>query len=600
MRVSDVNFWRNIVFVCGVLACSAFGAQAARAADEHVHTAPVPPAPSDVRFMPGTVGPKVFRGTATTVTIPDGTGFGGEHGRKQNDDDRRKNNYSVTDANFNNMLGLLDHNPDTGQPLTYVQHIQTYAAAGFIEAFAPAVYETLVARQNAGAGTVLGGASYLMGLIAAPDPSAAGMSRSSVPSTLPGTSINSEWYVRAGRDATGQNWARMHHAQTAPMAYKMLIDGGIPPTTALILASDDGISGAGRLNGMNEQAERDGFNGGERATWAFAAQVGQQFGRPAVSMLMHAHDHDGLDASALTRPRINPLVGMLRDDRTASDARAAAIDLALRNGTVATAQTAADDDDLVVQNAAFLRNDVALNAGLEWFDYMQHVGSVVPLKVIADNDGPHVAKDVMVHVQLSPQLRLVSLVGPAGTHCVVKASMCHVGDVGPEGEESRIELSAKVKFVAPGKSTITAHVMTDSPAVKKDLTETHEHAADSPSRARLAVASKSRGWGAKKCGTVARRACAARAGRGLRLVATVTPGPAATGERWVKARFFQKKGRRWVKKFDRGGKLSATGRVGIGADRWSLRRGKWRVQLVADKTWLFGAAKSKFVYVTVR
>lgn len=108
--------WRALTMLVCIAAVVCAPVQAV-ADTGHTHPAPLPPAAGEARFMPGTVGPVVFRGAAATVTIPDGPGFGGERGGTQNSGDRRKNNDSVTDAN-NNILGLLARHPDTGAELT--------------------------------------------------------------------------------------------------------------------------------------------------------------------------------------------------------------------------------------------------------------------------------------------------------------------------------------------------------------------------------------------------------------------------------------------------------------------------------------------------
>jgi len=596
--MSSRALWR---YACGsLLALQVALPAAARAEGDHVHPAPLPPAPGDVRFMFGTTGPVVFRGTAATVTIPDGNGFGGERGRTQNSGDRRKNNYSVTDANFNNALGLLDRHPDTGQPLTYVQHIQTYAAAGFLEAYAPTAYARMLQQQNSGQGTILGAAAYLMGLVARPDAAASGVDPAQIPARLPGTDIDSRLYVRAGKDATGQSWARMHHAQTAPMVYRMLTSAGVNPTTALILASDDGISGAGRLNGMNEQdGSSDGYNSGERATWALAAQVALQTGIPVVTHMMHGHDHAGLDPSALTNPKINSKIGYSATDRSTTDARAAAVQRVLVDGTVATSATAAADQDLTVRNSAYLTNVTGLEVDMQWFDYMQSVGVEKQVRVTVTNDGPHVARDVMLDINSSTNLQVMSVDAPAGLHC--STAHCHVGDLPPDWTASKREFLMTVRFTAHGKSTLRVQLASSSRAKESNLVEQHDHAARTESRAAAALARGPRGWRAAPCGTRAGRPCTVIQRRGASILATVRPGRETTSGRWVKAVFYQRRGKRWARRFDRSGQVNADGRVRIGADRWSpLRRGAWRVQVQADATWLLGKAVSRPVYLNVR
>jgi hypothetical protein len=311
-------------------------------AHDHAHAEVVPPATGDPRFVDGTTGPPVKEGKAKTVKIPDGRGFGGVKGRKQNDGDKDQNNYSVTDANFNNQLGLLAKNPDTGETMNYVQHIQTYNAAGYLENFAPDVYAQLVANQNAGRGTVLGAAAHIMGLVQTADPAEQGVNAATVPATIPGSPIDAKAYVLSGKDITGQNWARMHHPESAWAMYKGLIEAGVDWKNAMVLSGDDAVSGAGRVNGVNNQDGGDGFNDGEEEVWSLGAQIQQQTGINVIQKMMEGHNHDtGQDASALTKPRINKKIGFDRTDRSASAERANAIAQVLLDGTVGDAKKAA-------------------------------------------------------------------------------------------------------------------------------------------------------------------------------------------------------------------------------------------------------------------
>lgn len=303
------------------------------------HVAPIAPARNDPRFMAGTTGPVVKEGDAPTVKIPDGKGFFGASGRKQNNNDKEQNNYSVTDANFNNQLGLLPGDPDNGgKPLTYVQHIQTYAAAGYLEAYAPDVFGKLTASQNAGRGTVLGGASHLMGLLNTSDASEAGLTAAdiaSIPQTIPGTTQDaSDWVARA-KDSTGQNWARMHHAESQFSALKNLISAGVDPKNAFEFAGDDAVSGAGRLNGVNNQdGKQSGLNAGELEVYQKAADYQASTGVQTIFAMMSAHNMDTLDPSALTNPEVNDQIGFAKGDRTVTPERANAIAQGLANGTV--------------------------------------------------------------------------------------------------------------------------------------------------------------------------------------------------------------------------------------------------------------------------
>jgi len=301
----------------------------------HTHAAqPQPPARNDPRFAAGSTGPTVPKGQAPTLSIPDGLGFGGLAGRKQNANDKKQNNYSVTDANFNNRLGVLATNPDTGQPMNYVQDIQTYNAAGYIETYAPKVYSKLAAAQDAGRGTILGGAAHLMGLVKTADPSEAGINPADIPSTVPGTNLNARQEVMNTKDSTGQNWARPHHAETHWDALKSMIDLGVDQAHALRFSGDNAISGAGRLNGVNNQDGASGFNAGELKVFQEAAAFQAQTGTPVILAMMQAHNHLGGDPSALTDPAINKQLGLAANDRSVTAARANAIAQGLLDGTV--------------------------------------------------------------------------------------------------------------------------------------------------------------------------------------------------------------------------------------------------------------------------
>lgn len=307
------------------------------------HLLPNPPARNDPRFLKGTTGPTVKDGKAPTIKIPDGEGFHGAKGRKQNADDKKKNNYSVTDANFSNQLGLLPRNPDNGKEMTYVQHIQTYAAANYLEAYAPQVYQKLVTAQNEGRGTILGGAAHIMGLVKTSDPSESGLSAAdlqTVPSKIPGTPMDAKQYIASGKDITGQDWARMHHAGSQFRVMSGLINAGLDWKDAMILSGDDGISGSGRLNGVNNQDNKGGMNKGEREIWSYGAQLQQRTGIPIIQIMMGGHNHLGGDESALTNPKINKIIGFDKKDRSASPERAAAIYQTLLNGKVGDSKLA--------------------------------------------------------------------------------------------------------------------------------------------------------------------------------------------------------------------------------------------------------------------
>lgn len=298
------------------------------------HATVIPPARNDPRFVAGTTGPKPqHEGDAPTVKIPDGPGFGGLEGRKQNGNDKEQNNYSVTDANYNNQLGLLAKDPDTGKPMTYVQHIQTYNAAGYLETYSPDVYKKLAANQNAGRGTILGAAAHIMGLTQTADASEQGVDVSGVPMTVPGTNLDARREVANPKDSGGQNWARMHHAESHWGMLKSMTDMGVDQAHALRFSGDDAVSGAGRLNGVNNQDGTSGFNAGELKVYQEAAQYDAS-GKVILAM-MQGHNHDtGQAPDALTDPAINKQLGLASNDRSVTAERAAAIAAGLNSGAV--------------------------------------------------------------------------------------------------------------------------------------------------------------------------------------------------------------------------------------------------------------------------
>lgn len=305
----------------------------------------------DSRFVNGSVGPIVAEGKAKTIEIPDGTGFFGLEGRKQNDGDKAQNNYSVTDANFSPLLGILADK--SGTPLNYVQQIQLYSAAGYLEVFAPDVYAQLVAMQDAGGIPVLEAAAYIMGILDAPE--AAGVfgaerlasieaamkgigvgkigEDARIPATIPGTTMDAKTYALSTTDASGQQWARPHHPQSAFAMLRSLLEAGVPAEQAFVLAGDDGVSGSGRLNGYNNQDGKDSFNADEAAVFRVGAEIERATGIPVVQLMMGGHDHTGLDESAKTKPNINKILGLDPNDVSASPARAAALSTALLGNT---------------------------------------------------------------------------------------------------------------------------------------------------------------------------------------------------------------------------------------------------------------------------
>lgn len=298
------------------------GAHAAGGA--HGHADDVVPAGTP-NLKRGSSGPIVPEGAAPTLEIPDGPGFGGVEGRKQNAGDKEQNNYSVTDANFNPSWGLMERDPDTGEEMTYVKHIQSYNAAGYVDTFAKETAAKLARAQSEGAGMFLEGASYLMGLTRTRPEflDQYGITGRDIPARIPGTDRDAREYVKDPEDATGQQWARMHHPGSAWDMYDGLVGIGLDGEQALRLAGDDGVSGAGRLNGQNNQDGGNGFNAGEAEVWKQAAQLQQRTGLPVIRTMMAGHDHNHLHPSALTEPAVNERLGIT--GRDASPQRAQAI-----------------------------------------------------------------------------------------------------------------------------------------------------------------------------------------------------------------------------------------------------------------------------------
>ncbi|MCW2926137.1 MAG: hypothetical protein JWM86_105 [Thermoleophilia bacterium] len=304
----------------------------------------------------GSYGPTVKKGKAKTVQIPDGNGFGNVNGRKQNGNDKKQNNYSVTDANFYPALGVLN-DAKTGKPMNYVKQIQAYNAAGYISTFHPDAYAKMVAAQDAGQGTVLGMALNMMGVDGAqtdPGMAAAGLQTGQFANEqVPGSPLNAKKIVMSGKDIAGEEWARPHHAESSWGVYKSLTDKGLDWKTSMVLSGDDAISGSGRLNGFNNQDGKDGFNDDEAAVFRMAAVVQQSTGIPAVDIVAGGHSHTGLDESAKTKPNINKLIGLNHGDTSSSPQRMALIQKALLDGTIkgGNAKKFAVDDKLAYKGA---------------------------------------------------------------------------------------------------------------------------------------------------------------------------------------------------------------------------------------------------------
>ncbi|MCW2956665.1 MAG: hypothetical protein JWO69_1534 [Thermoleophilia bacterium] len=319
----------------------------------------------DPRFLKGTVGPASTKeGDAPTVkgaAAKKGKGFDGREGQDVNDNDRQQMNYSVTDANFNPRLGLLPANPDTGQEMNYTQHTNTYNMAGSLDYLPQMLRQTgdtqraaliesmnakIVANQNAGVGTKLGAAGFAYGVFQTQDPALQGVTAEELGAlqtlkSIPGTNVDLKAYVISSKDVTGQNWARMHHPESAWQMLATLLpyqqQGRMTSEQMLVLAGDDGVSGAGRLNGVNNQDGDDSFNDGEIEIYSLAASMGND----VFQAMMSGHNHNDQSADALTTPNINKLAGV--KGREATPERAAAIAELMRNGRVGHEEHARDE-----------------------------------------------------------------------------------------------------------------------------------------------------------------------------------------------------------------------------------------------------------------
>jgi hypothetical protein len=350
----------------------------------------IPAQYGDPRFALGSVGPTVGKDQGALLVIPDGKAFNGTDGRQQNDGDKAQNNYSVTDANFSNTLGVLATNPDTGQPMNYVEDIQTYGAAGYLDTFAPAVYAKLVAMQNAGQGTILGAAAYLMGLIKTPDPAIAGLTQAdiaSIPMTIPGSPIDARTMIASAKDITGQDWARPHHFEYSWNMYKGLVNAGVDWKDAMVLAGDDGVSGAGRVNGVNNQNGDDGFNDGERQIWTKGANIEAQTGIPVIQLMMAAHNMDSLAPGALTDPNINNKIGLPHDDRAITSDRANAIFQALQDGTISKPKDGTGDGTDAT-NDDILKGDTGVVAAISAVQSYQQPMNMEAMNIGLPGDTP--------------------------------------------------------------------------------------------------------------------------------------------------------------------------------------------------------------------
>lgn len=339
--IQQYNAKQSTTQVAGAHSGHASTGAGAAGADHHKMLMPdVPPKKSPViqkYLADGSYGETVKKGKAKTIKIDDGKGFGNVSGRKQNNDDKKQNNYSVTDANFFPSMGVLN-DVKTGKPMNYVKQIQAYNATGYISTFHPDVYQKMITAQNQGQGTVLGMALNLMGVDGAqvdPGMKAAGLTMGQFESEkVPGSPLQAKKVVMSGKDLSGQQWARPHHAESSWAVYKGLTDKGLDWKSSMIFSGDDAISGSGRMNGFNNQDGKDGFNDDEAAVMRMAAVAQKSTGIPVFDIVAGGHSHTGIDDSAKKNPNINKLIGLKHGDRSSSPQRLTLLRNALLDGTI--------------------------------------------------------------------------------------------------------------------------------------------------------------------------------------------------------------------------------------------------------------------------
>jgi hypothetical protein len=278
------------------------------------HLEPIAPRSGDPRFIAGSTGEF---GQSKTIAQKNGPAFGGQEvAKEQNGNDKKQNNYGVTDANFTRTLGLIA-NPDTGEPMSYAQTMQAYNAAGAIEALYPDVYARLVANQNAGRGTVLGGALALMGITKSDGFGGAsldGISQQQA-QTIQGAQLGNlgplKDYVLDTRDFKGREWNRAHHPGSHWKGLMDLAAKGYSANEAALLTGDSMTSWSGRVLGSNNQdGNENGFADDEMAGLKYMVLMEQVTGKPAIESVLGAHADTHLPEDKLTNPKINKLIGL--------------------------------------------------------------------------------------------------------------------------------------------------------------------------------------------------------------------------------------------------------------------------------------------------
>lgn len=253
--------------------------------------------PHSGQFITGSLGADAGK----DFKLDKGAGFKGRKGRDPNGNDQKQNNLKKADAN-RPAYGIPSKVAGTNEKPNYVQDIQVSIGMGALESLRPDVLQSLIAKQNAGQGSVWNGVAYMTGLIDQHDGSVSPefeAQRSQVMQTAVGKSGKTiaQW-AENPKDQNGTNWARSNHSMTGVKTYLQLESQGIPTKVALDLANnDDLVSGAGRIDQIapgrasnNQENTFTGMNGAERKEWAKAAKYARELNRPdLLRTLMDSH-----------------------------------------------------------------------------------------------------------------------------------------------------------------------------------------------------------------------------------------------------------------------------------------------------------------------
>lgn len=279
------------------------------------HLEPKAPKSGDPRFLDGSTGE---HGQNKRVKQKDGPAYGGQEvAKNQNDNDRKQNDYDETDANFMRTLGLIA-DPDTGQPMSYAQSIQAYNAAGAIQELYPETYKKLVANQDAGRGTVLGGALAIFGITKSDGFNGASLrgidsaEQGKIRDAQLGDLGSLKQQVLNTRDFKGREWNRAHHPGSSWTAVKPLVEkAGFSYSEAALLTGDSMISWSGRVLGSNNQdGNETGFADDELAGLKYMVLMEQVTGKKAIESVLGGHAATHLPEDKLTNPKINRFIGL--------------------------------------------------------------------------------------------------------------------------------------------------------------------------------------------------------------------------------------------------------------------------------------------------